>query len=61
MDNDRDDTRRLKEYKAYKEELEKKLETEKNDQQITWFKARLRSVKRRISDVESDIKHGQTK
>ena len=43
MDNDRDDTRRLKEYKAYKEELEKKLETEKNDQQITWFKARLRS------------------
>ena len=34
MDSDRDNTRRLKEYKAYKEELDKKLETEKDEQEI---------------------------
>ena len=58
MDSDRDNTRRLKEYKTYKEELDKKLETEKDGQQIQWISSRLRSVKRRISDVESDIKYG---
>ena len=58
MDNDRDNTRRLKEYKAYKEELDKKLEVEKDGQQIQWISSRLRSVKRRISDVESEIKYG---
>ena len=58
MDSDRDNTRRLKEYKAYKEELDKKLETEKDDQWIQWISVRLRSVKRRISDVESEIKYG---
>ena len=58
MDDDRDNTRRLKEYKAYKEELDKKLETEKDEQEIQWTSVRLRSVKRRISDVESEIKYG---
>ena len=58
MDSDRDNTRRLKEYKAYKEELDKKLETEKDEQEIQWISVRLRSVKRRISDVESEIKYG---
>lgn len=58
MDSDRDNTRRLKEYKAYKEELDKKLEVEKDGQQIQWISSRLRSVKRRISDVESEIKYG---
>ena len=58
MGDDRDNTRRLKEYKAYKEELDKKLEIEKDDQWIQWISFRLRSVKRRISDVESEIKYG---
>ena len=58
MDSDRDITRRLKEYKAYKEELDKKLETEKDEQEKKWISVRLRSVKRRISDVESEIKYG---
>ena len=58
MDSDRDNTRRLKEYKAYKEELDKKLETEKDEQEIKWNRVRLRSLKRRISDVESEIKYG---
>jgi len=58
MGNDRDNTRRLKEYKAYKEELDKKLETEKDEQELRFITVRLRSVKRRISDVESEIKYG---
>ena len=58
MGNDRDNTRRLKEYKAYKEELDKKLETEKDEQELRFIAVRLRSVKRRISDVESEIKYG---
>ena len=58
MGDDRDNTRRLKEYKAYKEELDKKLEIEKDDQWKQWISSRLRSVKRRISDVESEIKYG---
>ena len=57
MGDDRDDTRRLKEYKAYEEELENKLETEKDEQQISWTKVRLKSVKRRIVDVEYEVKH----
>jgi len=56
MDSDRDNTRRMKEYKAYKSELEKAIETTKSEQEVTWFKARLRSVKRRITDVEYEIK-----
>ena len=58
MGNDRDNTRRLKEYKAYKEELDKKLETEKDEQELRFITVRLRSVKRRISNVESEIKYG---
>ena len=58
MGDDRDNTRRLKEYKAYKEELDKKLETEKDEQELRFITVRLRSVKRRISDVESEIKYG---
>ena len=57
MDSDRDNTRRMKEYKAYKSELEKAIETTKSEQEVTWFKARLRSVKRRITDVEYEVKH----
>lgn len=57
MSDDRDDTRRLKEYRVYKEELEKAIETTKSEQEVTWFKARLRSVKRRITDVEYEVKH----
>ena len=57
MDSDRDNTRRLKEYKAYKEELDKKLETEKDEEQLSIFKHRLRSVKRRIADVEYEVKN----
>ena len=57
MSDDREDTRRLKEYRVYKEELEKAIETTKNEQELTWFKARLRSVKRRITDVEYEVKH----
>ena len=56
MDNDRDNTRRLKEYKAYKEEIEKSIEATKNEQELSWLKTRLRSVKRRIIDVEYEVK-----
>jgi predicted nucleic acid-binding Zn-ribbon protein len=58
MGDDRDNTRRLKEYKTYKEELERKLEIEKDEQELRFITIRLRSVKRRISDVESEIKYG---
>ena len=58
MGNDRDDTRRLKEYKAYKEEIVKSIEVTKNERELSWLKTRLRSVNRRIADVESDIKYG---
>jgi len=58
MGDDRDNTRRLKEYKAYKEELERELATEKDIEGLRFVAVRLRSVKRRISDVESEIKYG---
>ena len=57
MDDDRSNTRRLKEYKAYKEELEQNIETEKDEAQLSIFKHRLRSVKRRIVDVEYEVKN----
>jgi len=55
---DRDNTRRLKEYKTYEEELERKLATENDEEELKFITVRLRSVKRRISDVERDIKYG---
>ena len=57
MDDDRSNTRRLKEYKAYKEELEQNIETEKDEAQLSIFKHRLRSVKRRMVDVEYEVKN----
>ena len=57
MDDDRSNTRRLKEYKAYKEVLERNIETEKDEAQLSIFKHRLRSVKRRIADVEYEVKN----
>jgi vacuolar-type H+-ATPase subunit D/Vma8 len=57
MDDDRSNTRRLKEYKAYKEVLERNIETEKDENQLSIFKHRLRSVKRRIVDVEYEVKN----
>ena len=60
MASDRDDTRRLKEYMAYKEVLERNIETEKDEAQLSIFKHRLKSVKRRITDVEYEVKHGSS-
>ena len=57
MDDDRSNTRRLKEYKAYKEVLERNIETEKDENQLSIFKHRLRSVKRRMVDVEYEVKN----
>ena len=57
MGDDRSNTRLLKEYKAYKEELEQNIETEKDEAQLSIFKHRLRSVKRRIVDVEYEVKN----
>jgi vacuolar-type H+-ATPase subunit D/Vma8 len=57
MDDDRSNTRRLKEYKAYKEVLERNIETEKDENQLSIFKHRLKSVKRRIVDVEYEVKN----
>ena len=57
MGDDRSNTRLLKEYKAYKEVLEQNIETEKDEAQLTIFKNRLRSVNRRIADVEYEVKH----
>ena len=56
MGDDRSNTRLLKEYKAYKEVLEENIETEKDEAQLTIFENRLRSVKRRIVDVEYEVK-----
>ena len=56
MGDDRSNTRLLKEYKAYKEVLEGNIETEKDESQLSIFKHRLRSVKRRIADVEYEVK-----
>ena len=57
MDDDRSNTRRLKEYKSYKEVLERIIESEKDEAQLSIFKHRLRSVKRRIVDVEYEVKN----
>jgi len=50
----------LEEYKRYEVELNKNIETEKNPQQLYWFKNRLKSVTNRIRDVEYDIQNGKT-
>tara|TARA_Y100001951_G_C11235855_1_gene237385 strand:- start:558 stop:725 length:168 start_codon:yes stop_codon:yes gene_type:complete len=53
-----DAERHLEEYRRYEIELNKNIKTEKNPQQLYWFKNRLKSVTNRIRDVEYEVKNG---
>ena len=54
-----DDLRKhLEEYRRYEVELNNNIKSEKNPQQLYWFKNRLKSVTNRIRDVEYEVKNG---